>query len=65
VAVNCAGESDSALVTEESLVGAADAQLYRAKNAGRNRVCTSAAPDVWGSSGRDAGQEGNVAFVQR
>jgi diguanylate cyclase (GGDEF)-like protein len=65
VAVNCAGESDSALVTEESLVGAADAQLYRAKNAGRNRVCASAAPDVWGSSGRDAGQEGNVAFVQR
>jgi diguanylate cyclase (GGDEF)-like protein len=65
VAVNCAGESDSALVTEESLVGAADAQLYRAKNAGRNRVCASAGPDVWGSSGRDAGQEGNVAFVQR
>jgi diguanylate cyclase (GGDEF)-like protein len=47
VAVDCA--RDSSLVTEESLVGAADAQLYRAKNAGRNRVCASAAPE---SSGR-------------
>jgi len=62
VAVNCAAESG--LVTEESLVGAADAQLYRAKNAGRNRVCTGAAPDVSGTSGRDAGQEGVVAVTQ-
>jgi diguanylate cyclase (GGDEF)-like protein len=44
VAVDCA--RDSSRVTEESLVGAADAQLYRAKNAGRNRVCASAAPEA-------------------
>ncbi|WP_063771221.1 GGDEF domain-containing protein [Caballeronia sordidicola] len=63
VAVNCAGEPG--LVTEESLVGAADAQLYRAKNAGRNQVCASPAPDEWGTTtGRDGGQEGVVAVAQ-
>jgi diguanylate cyclase (GGDEF)-like protein len=64
VAVNCADELG--LVTEESLVGAADAQLYRAKNAGRNRVCAGAAPAAAGisdSPDRDAGQEGMVALT--
>jgi len=67
VTVNCAGESGSGFVTEESLVGAADAQLYRAKDAGRNRVCGGPAPDGSGASdlsGRDAGQEGMVAAAQ-
>jgi diguanylate cyclase (GGDEF)-like protein len=54
VAVDCAGGSGLDLVTEESLVGAADAQLYRAKNTGRNRVCASAAPSA---PDQDAGQE--------
>ena len=51
VTVDCG--RDAGLVSEESVVGAADAQLYRAKHDGRNRVCASAAPDV---SDRDNAQ---------
>jgi hypothetical protein len=40
--------------------GAADAQLYRAKNAGRNRLCASAAPSA---PDQDAGQEGVFAVT--
>jgi len=62
VSVNYADESGP--VTEESVVGAADAQLYRAKNAGRNRVCASATPAASSAEGRDAGQE-SVVVVAR
>jgi diguanylate cyclase len=59
VALDCARELGS--VTEESIVGAADAQLYRAKRAGRNRVCASLAHDV---THGDPGQ-GIFATTQR
>jgi diguanylate cyclase len=51
VALDCSRELGP--VSEESLVGAADAQLYRAKHSGRNRVCASAAHDAMD---RDAGR---------
>jgi diguanylate cyclase (GGDEF)-like protein len=51
VALDCSQELGQ--VSEESVIGAADAQLYRAKHSGRNQVCAGAAHDVMD---RDAGR---------